>query len=60
MLNNLFVVFSRRSIIDTNNQDFDAEVLTKRYAMDCIGRIIYSMDFEACEKPEGNTVSYCS
>ena len=60
----LFVVTdsSTLNLVDSINKDngvkeFEMEQLCKRFAMDCIGRVAFSMDFEAIKKPENNLVS---
>ena len=44
------------SIKAGDSDELEMEKLCKRFAMDCIGRIVFSMDFEAINKPEDNVV----
>ena len=50
-------IHCRSDIQSQNSNEFNVELLTKRYAMDCIGRIVYSMDFDAIKNPTDNVVS---
>ena len=39
---------------NTDSVELDVDPLSKRFAMDAIGRVAFSMDFGAIEKPEDN------
>ena len=39
---------------ESDSVELDVDPLCKRFALDVIGRVVFSMDFEAIEKPEGN------